>query len=153
MTAPNHALTGAVIGLTVSNPVLALPLAVVSHFACDMVPHYDPPETNVVQRLRSKRFFREFIIVGAALCFLVVLVLAVSRPRHWLVAAICAFLAVSPDLFWLPRFLRVRSTGKDVKLNPFLKLHEKIQINSGSQFLWVEAIWFVVFGSFIASRL
>jgi len=154
MTAPNHALTGALIGLTVSNPVLALPLAFLSHFVCDAIPHYDPPETDKAKRMNSKRFLVEFLVVGAVLCAALVLVLAATRPRHWLQAATCAFLATSPDLLWIPRFVHVKRTGKDAPLhNPFLKFHTRIQWKTGPKLIWLEAAWFVIFGALVATHL
>ena len=154
MTAPNHALTGALIGLTVSNPVLALPLAFLSHFVCDAIPHYDPPGSDIAKRFASKRFIYEFLVVGAGLCFLIVLLLALARPQHWLTAAFGAFLATSPDLLWVPRFLRTRRTGKDMLPKGwFFQLHHRIQWLTGPKLIWVEAVWFVVFGALLVSKL
>lgn len=152
MTAPNHALTGAVIGLSISNPFVALPLAFLSHFVCDLIPHYDPPTVGA-KRLDSRRFLYEFIILGAAICFLIVLYLAIARPEHWVNAAFCAFAAASPDLFWIPRFIHVKRTGKDVVLrNWFLKFHSRLQWQTGPKLFWVEAVWFVVFAGSIVFR-
>ena len=143
MTAPNHALTGALIGLSVSNPALALPLAFLSHFVLDVIPHYDIAELDDAERLKSKQFFYEYILLGAGLCFVIVLVLALKRPEHWPLAALCAFVATSADLFWLPRYLYIRRTGKDRQLNPFLRFHNDIQWKTGPNLWWVEALWFV----------
>jgi hypothetical protein len=146
VTAPNHALTGALIGLTVANPALALPLAFLSHFVCDAIPHYDPPELDNVKRLKSKRFVYEFLVVGALLCFALVVLLALARPQHWVQAAAGAFLATSPDLFWIPKFLQVRKTGQETALhNPFLRFHAFVQWKTGPRLIWVEAVWFVAF--------
>ena len=41
MTATNHALTGATIATLVRQPYLAIPLAFLSHFFCDALPHFD----------------------------------------------------------------------------------------------------------------
>lgn len=154
MTAPNHALTGAVIGLTVTNPLLALPLALVSHLVCDAIPHYDPPETNKATVFTSMQFVRDFLVIGAGLCLLIVLLLAYARPQHWLTAAVCAFLATSPDLLWIPRFLRARRTGKDVLPSGwFFWLHDRIQWLTGPKLIWVEAAWFVVFSALLISKL
>lgn len=154
MTAPNHALTGAVIGLSISNPWLALPLAFLSHFVCDAIPHYDQPEQDTVTRLRSRRFLVEFLIVGATICLGIVLVLAAARPHHWLQAAIGAFLAASPDLFWIQRYLYIRRHGIDRKTsNLFLQFHSRIQWKTGPQLLWVEIVWFVCFALLMYVRL
>ena len=143
MTAPAHALTGALIGLSISNPAIALPLAVASHFVCDVIPHYDEAEQDTVKRISSRRFWIEFVAVSAGLCFLIVLALAMAHPKHWFTAALCAFLATSPDAFWLRRFLHARRTGTDIRLNAFLRFHEAIQWKTGPKLIWVEVIWLV----------
>ncbi|HSX05202.1 MAG TPA: hypothetical protein VLF69_01920 [Candidatus Saccharimonadales bacterium] len=154
MTAPNHALTGAVIGLSVANPWLALPLAFLSHFACDAIPHYDPPGNDKVKRIGSREFLRDFLVIGAVLCFLLVLCLTLARPEHWLQAAICAFLAASPDLFWIPRFLHIRRTGKDKPLRSwFLRFHVFIQWKTGPRLIWLELAWAAVFTGLVAVHL
>ncbi len=107
MTATNHALTGTVIGLAVAQPLIALPAAFLSHFVCDALPHYasaDPPE-NV---LKTKGF-RNYLLADAGFCGLIVLVLAVTRPEYWLLAAFCAFLAASPDFLWINRYIKTRA--------------------------------------------
>lgn len=153
MTAINHALTGAVIGLTVSNPAVALPLAFVSHFVCDAIPHYDPPGTPG-ERIASKRLVREQIIGGAVLCFLLVMLLFVTQPMHWLVAAFGAFLAASPDLLWIPRWLTARRTGIDPGANGwFYQFHHRIQWKTGPKLIWVEAAWFIAASAVIATYL
>ncbi len=113
MRAINHAVTGALIGLIVTRPVLALPLAVASHFVCDVIPHYDPDLTHssIREWIHSKKF-RYLLYADAFLCFCVVLVLAIRHPAHWELSAICAFLATSPDLFSIPLYLRL---GPDKK--------------------------------------
>lgn len=40
MIATNHALTGAAIAVVIKQPILAIPLAFVSHFICDAIPHF-----------------------------------------------------------------------------------------------------------------
>ncbi|MDP2632675.1 MAG: hypothetical protein Q8P25_03055 [Candidatus Curtissbacteria bacterium] len=41
MTATAHALIGASIAVKVANPLLGIPLAIISHFVADMIPHWD----------------------------------------------------------------------------------------------------------------
>lgn len=100
MTATNHAVTGALIGLIIGQPELALPLAFLSHFVCDAIPHYG----NEKSKTWSKSFKRMLTIDGA-LCIALVAILAVNQPIHWLLAVICAFVATSPDFYWLPKYL------------------------------------------------
>jgi hypothetical protein len=106
MRAINHALTGAVIGLAVSEPVVAIPLAVLSHYICDVIPHYGRGLTQA-QELRSD-FFRNLIYIDAVLCLGLVVILGVARPVHWPLAVACAFAAAAPDFLSINRYIRVR---------------------------------------------
>ncbi len=45
------------------------------------------------------------LLSDASLCVILVIILAYRHPVHWLLAAVCAFVATSPDLYWLPKFL------------------------------------------------
>lgn len=154
MTAPNHALTGALIGLTVHEPALAMPLAFLSHFACDAIPHYDSALEDGPKRFSSKEFIYVQLVAGAVLCFALVVCLAVTKPQYWLLAAVCAFLAASPDLFWIPRFVQSLRTHKDPGAKGwFLRFHAFVQWKTGPQFWIVEAGWFVAGCLLVASRL
>lgn len=141
MTAPNHALTGALIGLSIHNPLAAAPLAFLSHFACDAIPHYDSPDDKG-EGHASKRFIGEQLIAGAVLCFLLVVVLALTHPKDWFLAAVCAFLAASPDLFWFPKFLHEVRTGTDKPPQLWLlRFHAWIQWKTSPKLWWTEALW------------
>ncbi|MBI2012734.1 hypothetical protein HYS90_02270, partial [Candidatus Curtissbacteria bacterium] len=41
MTATAHALIGASIAAKITNPYLGIPLAIISHFVADLIPHWD----------------------------------------------------------------------------------------------------------------
>ncbi len=41
MTATGHAVVGTVIAVAIPNPIIGIPLAVLSHIACDLFPHWD----------------------------------------------------------------------------------------------------------------
>ena len=124
MTATNHALTGAAIGLLVGEPLIAIPVAIISHFVCDALPHYDAkiPGTG---RIASKTF-RNYLIAEAALCLLIVLVLCILQPQNWLLASVCAFAAAAPDFGWINKFVKARR-GVVHKPNLFSRFAENIQ--------------------------
>ena len=123
MTAPNHALTGVLIGLAVSNPWLALPLALVSHFICDALPHYAASKPLI-----GIKRFKVQLIIEALVCGLIVLALGLLHPLNWMIAAIAAFLATSPDFMWIQKFLRAQS-GKQQLLpkSAIIRFHARIQ--------------------------
>lgn len=137
MTAPNHALTGTLIGLTVGNPWLALPLALASHFICDAIPHYGAGQ----QAIATKRFQQQ-LIVEALVCASIVLILAFLQPQHWVVGAVAAFVATSPDFMWINKFRRAQS-GKPqlVKQAFILRFHAWIQWFERPSGAIVEIAW------------
>jgi len=123
MTATNHALTGAVIGLGVNNVWLALPLAIVSHFVCDVLPHYGNSKIST-----GSKEFKIYLIVDCMGAVAVALFLFALRPEQWFVASWCAFLATSPDLMWLQGFL-LSQKGFERTIPKYLlaQFHAKIQ--------------------------
>lgn len=98
MTATNHAVTGALIGLLIGQPAIALPAAFLSHFVMDGLPHYGSSDS-----LASVKF-KVMLLLDAGACVALVLLLVASHPAHWLLAATCAFLAASPDFLWIRKF-------------------------------------------------
>jgi hypothetical protein len=102
MTATNHALTGAFIGLALGNPWVALPVALASHFVCDAIPHFGHAR-NDMHWLRSK-FFKRLLLTDIALCFVIAGTIVVRHPANWVLAVICAFVATSPDFYWIGKF-------------------------------------------------
>lgn len=124
MTTTNHALTGAVIGLMVGEPLIAIPAAIVSHFVCDAIPHYDKGLPG--NRWLRTKSFRNYLLITSLLCVLLVVALAIFQPEHWFLASVCAFAATAPDLLWLNRYLKVRR-GKHWKRGAFMKFAGDIQ--------------------------
>lgn len=138
MMATNHALAGALLGLSIGHPI-ALPLAFASHFALDSIPHY----TDERLKISSKRFVY-LLLVDAFLCFLLVTMLALVRPDQWLLAALCAFLATSPDFMWVGKFLRARRGEAEQALtNPIMRFHSRIQWFTRPVGAVVELVWLV----------
>jgi hypothetical protein len=142
MTATNHALTGAAIAFLIGNPLVAIPAALLSHFVCDALPHYGSSKPNEVY-LKSNSF-KVFLASDAVLCVVLELTLVLVRPRDWLLAAICAFIATSPDLFWIAMFKRAQDGKKLKSSNRFLKFAGDIQwfqrpIGGVVEFAWLIA--------------
>ena len=138
MTATNHALTGALIGLSIGNPLIAIPAALLSHFVLDALPHYGSPQEEP-EKLKSI-WFRNYLIVEAILCFGIVAVLVIVRPQYWALAAVCAFIASSPDLVSANRYFKVRS-GKSWKPSAYSRFASYIQWFERPIGALVEAAW------------
>lgn len=136
MTATNHALTGAIIGLTIHQPLLAIPLALASHYALDAIPHAD----GLVDA--KTKSYRLYLLAEASLCFLVVLALALTQPEYWWLGAVCAFAAASPDFMWIKGFLAEQKGKKWPKPKYwFSKLHAKVQWFAKPIGVVVELAW------------
>jgi hypothetical protein len=140
MRAINHALTGAVIGLTISEPVMAVPAALASHYICDIIPHYGPRKRGVAMLCSAK--FRWLLIADAILCVGLVLWLVISRPFNWPLAVICAFLAAAPDLLAINRYRRAL-THKPWKASWYSKFAVGIQWYERPPGAVVEIAWFI----------
>jgi hypothetical protein len=140
VTATNHALTGAIIGLVIGEPLIALPAALTSHFVCDALPHYGSSMADKAY-LKTVRF-RNYLMIDASLCVLLVICLVIFQPQHWLLASVCAFVATSPDLLWLNKYLKARR-GQQWKRTAFAKFAGNIQWFQRPIGAIVEAAWFV----------
>jgi hypothetical protein len=143
MRATNHALTGAIIGLTVQNPWVALPAAVVSHFVCDLIPHHDDPSIPMGSKTEVNLLILDAVGAVGVATFLFVL-----RPEAWFVACWAAFLATSPDLMWIPRFIKRVKTGHDIEPRNFIeRFHARIQRLASPKGAVVELAW--AFGALV----
>lgn len=121
MTATNHALTGVLIAFVTGNPWVAIPAALISHFICDMIPHYKQSPDVVVAP-----GFRWYLVGEATVCFCIVLALFIMRPEHWLLASVCAFVATSPDFLSINEFITRRS-GRVYHPGPIKRFTNGIQ--------------------------
>lgn len=139
MRAINHALTGALIGLTIQEPVVAVPAALVSHVLCDMIPHHGIQHDSG-RALRS-RIFKGTLVLDALLCFALVAILYMQQPTHWPLAAICAFIAASPDFLFINRFLTALA-GKTWHPSPLVKFLVDIQWFQRPIGAVIEVAWF-----------
>lgn len=110
MIATNHGLFGASIAIVLHNyPAVALPLAFMSHFMLDALPHSGFDDVGGHLKV-PKRVFFSTLALDATLLFASFLLLVFSSAP-WLVFA-CWFLAGSPDLAWAYRYVIKEKLGK-----------------------------------------
>lgn len=122
MRAINHALAGATIGLVVASPYVAVPTALVSHFALDVVPHHGQEDSEV-----GKAWFVRVLAVDALLCVALVATLTIFRPHAWPLAALCAFVATVPDFMWVNELRYARRGLARPKRRKVVHAHAAIQ--------------------------
>ena len=137
MTATNHAITGAVVGLALGNPYLALPISLMSHYAMDTLPHFGGKWPI------KSRAFLNYLIIEALLCFVIVLTLFLSKPHHYLLAMICAFVAASPDFFSFKYFKTLRADKKYIP-GRYFRFAKGIQKKESPNNLKYDIAWFFV---------
>lgn len=153
MTATNHALTGAIIGLSISNPIVAIPLAFASHFALDAIPHYRPlGSSHSDDEVIASKKFMPILSTDALLCLVLVAALFLSGTPNWLLAGLCAFAATSPDLAHITKVSAVvKGKPQPKPKDPLAKLHRKVQwfqepVGIVVELVWAAlAIWLIIF--------
>lgn len=124
MTVTNHALAGAVIGLSIKEPTLALPIAFFSHFVLDLLPHLGFKDWH--ERQKYKKLFVASTAVDIVAVLVLLILCAAYLPA---IVPICALLALSPDLGWAYRFIFKENFGKNPPPpdNAIERFHKNIQ--------------------------
>ena len=101
MTATAHALIGASLAVKITNPLLGIPLAVISHFVADLIPHWDAGTNHQKKSMMRLRIEATFdVLLGFALVYLIFRNLV--DPRYLFVMVIAAQL---PDWLEAPSFM------------------------------------------------
>jgi hypothetical protein len=136
----NHALTGTLIGLTIGEPAVAVSVAFISHYVCDVIPHYGS-NLSKTEEIRSQ-LFRRLLYADVILCVSLVVVLGVRQPVHWQLAIICAFLAASPDLASLNRYIQ-ENAHKAWRRGAYVAFSEGIQWFERPIGAVTEVAWFI----------
>ncbi|HET6863868.1 MAG TPA: hypothetical protein VFH37_01540 [Candidatus Saccharimonadales bacterium] len=139
MTGLNHAVTGALVAAVIDKPILALPAALLSHFAADAIPHWN-------YELKPHIARRQVVILAdlvLSLALLLILALTVDA-RPWLIIG-GGLLAILPDTMWLRFFITGRPAihGSPKRfINRLRKFHFWIQWSETSRGLFIETLWF-----------
>lgn len=102
MTGFNHALTGAAIGVALwQQPLLVMPIALVSHFVLDAIPHFDHPYYTFGHKHAIKFYAADGII-----CVLGIAAAIWLAPHALLAICLGAAFAMLPDLTLIHYYTR-----------------------------------------------
>lgn len=128
MNATNHMAVGALIALTVKEPILALPLAFASHFVLDALPHFGYKKGGYNYALKQKASLLAVIVdlVGVVILFKI---LSGASALVYL----AMFLTYTPDIYNFLRYWFAEKNAKSLKIDKFTKFHRGIQ--------WCERRW------------
>ena len=99
-----HTLVGAAIATVIPDPRISLPLALLSHFVTDYVPHWNP-HLNTELKAAGKISPRSKVIVmaDAGLALMIGTYIAATSGNFLVIMAAC-FLAVAPDVAEIPYY-------------------------------------------------
>jgi len=141
MLATNHVLAGATIGLTISNTVISIPLALTSHIIMDLIPHWGKFPSE-------KSYLRVARIDGLLLLsiFILIYLFVPEKPLHIIITAFAAlfFDLDKPFEHFFGKYFNHRPLfGKK-----FLELNIKYQKEDYSRF-YVELSVFIILITFI----
>ncbi len=133
-------LVGAGIALAIKQPLVAVPLAFLSHFALDVVPHFgiagDDGFEGMLRLPHAKAMLYFTLISTAILAF---------TPGLWdPLTAACALAAVSPDFHWMARYMIWERNDKQPPKSRFAHWHSWIQWGERPWGLYVEIVFFVI---------
>jgi len=143
MTGTNHGMTGAVIALTVKQPLLAIPLSFFSHFVCDMIPHFgvkDKPGEPDDELFKTK--FNIILICDFLIAVSLMVLFGYWFPEQkWTIWA-CMVAAAIPDALNAYSRLYLERVKK-VKYNPKEHFTARIQWSQTYKGAYVEIVWFI----------
>ena len=136
-------MTGAVIALSVKNPVLAVPLSFISHFFLDAISHYGS-EKGQFNFKKSKKF----LIGDFTFALILMLVLAIMFPdQAWLIL-VCMIAAAIPDLLWAKYISNIENEDT-TGLDPLNRFHWWLQWKEFPKGIYIELAWFITMSAII----
>ncbi len=140
MTATNHVVTGIFVASVIHNPIIALPVALASHFVCDALPHYG-------DMLMGHNSFKFKLILGTDmyLAAMILFLVYLLHPDNMWVLIFGGIFAASPDLMWIPDFVASLTHKPAPVYGPIRRFHSRIQWYQKPKGIWVEAVWFLIF--------
>lgn len=153
MLATSHALAAGIILKTIPDPKIALPLALASHFALDLIPHWDFAYNNnrpsqALTLKNEKNHLQLAFYAGLDVIFGFVLTLFLFRDLNPLLLSTTIFFAQLPDWIEMPYYF----FGLQLKPSIWAKKMQK-RIHSRAALPWglvsqivviVPLLWWVI---------
>jgi hypothetical protein len=147
MTISNHFATGALIAYAIKQPYLAFPLAFVSHFALDVLPHYGAPKIKTLTGLLKRPSFVAMETLD--LIGIISLVLLLKSQPYLLFGGLAA---ASPDIVWFYRLLKHKSNA-EAHQNRLTHFHARIQWGEREWGIVIEIAYFIAIYSVLHQLL
>lgn len=125
------------IATVVKQPYLAIPLAFLSHFVCDALPHFDSGFTF------GKKSMYVYLFFDGLFALLFATLLLMQGVQNPVLLAFCGFIAMSPDLIWLYYGIK-GGLGVYEKYGSITQIHHKIQWSATKWGIVPEIFWAVL---------
>lgn len=124
-----HAIVGVAIVSQVPSAIVSLPLAFMSHFVLDMVPHWNPHLNTEIKKYGKVTKLSKFIIYAdSTIAVTITLLLSLFLSERGLISPFLvfagAFMGVMPDLMEFPYFFL---GARDKISKTLLKFQKSIQ--------------------------
>jgi hypothetical protein len=122
MLSTPHTLVGLLVGAAVQNPYVAVPLAFLSHYVGDLVPHWDvykefpEPEGEKTRWKPAAIFLDQILGVAIGLSVTLYALWVNHDPQTAIRLFLCGIAAVTPDALYVPLFFW-QSKNKLILLN------------------------------------
>ncbi len=116
MTATGHAVIGTVIAASITNPWIAVPVAILSHLAADIFPHWDVG-TNGKEKTKKTMLYESALDVCVGFVISYLLIIFVFPKTNLEYAFIMIILAQGFDWAWAPEyFFKIKNPISDFAL-------------------------------------
>lgn len=119
MTVTNHGLLGYLVGAVLPLPV-AIPVAFLSHFILDKIPHYGVADD---QKNNSRAY--KLVVLGDVTLALCLLAIGIALQKWTMV--LVGLVAYSPDAWFVYYYFRHNHDLRIRPKNGFMKFHLKMQ--------------------------
>jgi len=125
-----HTVVGAAIALKISNPALAIALALTSHFVLDLIPHWNPHLYTEIKENGKISFQSKKLVIfdtaGSIVAGILIASFALPNFDRFLTVIIACLAAVLPDLVEAPYFFL---GVKNKLLQKWIVFQRSIQFN------------------------
>jgi len=131
MLSITHGATGALIASKIPNPVISIPLILLSHYAEDRVPHWDVGQgLSDWKKSRKSAFFHELFFDFPLSILFIYIFFQIGHPFDWRVW-LGWFVALLPDFLEFPYlFLDIKFTP----LKQLAALHKRSHHSTSNKF-------------------
>jgi len=126
-----HVVVGAAIATTIPNPIISLPLAFLSHFVLEKVPHWNPhlnTEKNAFGKVTKKSTY--IVIADSTLALFSGFGIALLKSQNFgqfVVIILACFFSILPDLIEAPYFfLNLKSKF----IERWIKFQKSLQVDT-----------------------